>query len=71
MNIENKVKELVNEQYAKMGLANARMDWDIKQVELNNRCQEIIYNEWDLGSQKLWDMVDGYVKKLIPDQYED
>lgn len=68
---QKKVKQLVKEQYDKMNLANRKISWDLKQIELSNKCQEIIYNQWGLGTQGLWDRIDEYVEELIPSQYED
>jgi len=70
MSVDN-VKELVYEQYKKLNLANKKISWDLKQIELSNKCQKIIYNEWGMGTQGLWDAVDRYVEELIPCQYEE
>ena len=67
----DKVKSLVYEQYEKMDLANRKIAWDVKQSLLVNKCQDIIYNDWGLGTQGLWDEVDKYVEELIPSEYED
>lgn len=67
----DKVKELVNEQYEKMNLANRRMTWDEKQMLLSGKCQDIIYNEWGYGTQGLWDAVEKHVEELIPNEYDD
>ena len=68
---QKKVHELVKEQYDKMNLANKQIAWDLKQTLLSGRCQEIIYNQWGLGTQGLWDRIDEYVEELIPSQYEE
>lgn len=65
------VKELVNEQYKKMNLANRRMKWDTKQMILNDKCQNVIYNEWGIGTQGLWDTVEKYIEEIIPSEYEE
>jgi len=65
------IKQLVQEQYEKMNLANSKEDWDIKQILLSNKCQGIVYNEWGLGIQSVWEMIDKYVEELIPCQYEE
>lgn len=65
------VKELVNEQYKKMNLANRRMTWDTKQMILNDKCQNVIYNEWGIGTQGLWDTVEKYIEEIIPSEYEE
>lgn len=65
------VKQLVQEQYEKMGLANKKTDWETKQMALESRCQNIVYNEWGVGTQELWDSIKEHVEELIPSIYEE
>jgi hypothetical protein len=67
----NDVKKLVKEQYDKYHLETSKVDWEHKQTFLSNKCCEIIYNEWGMGTQGLWDSVDKYVEELIPSQYDE
>lgn len=65
------VKKLVHEQYDKLGLKGKKMSWDLKQIKLTNKCQEIIYNDWGMGTQGLWNTVETYVEELIPCEFEE
>jgi hypothetical protein len=63
---QKSVYELVKEQFGKMKMSKKYSN----QARLCNRCQEIIYNEWGMGTQGLWDLVDKYVKEFIPDHMD-
>jgi len=64
--VEDKVYTLVKEQFEKMTLSNINSN----QVILTNKCQDIISNDWSVRNQKLWDLVNKYVKEFIPDEMD-
>ena len=64
--MEDKVYTLVKEQFEKMTLSNINSN----QVILTNKCQDIISNDWSVRNQKLWDLVNKYVKEFIPDEMD-
>lgn len=65
-----RVEQLVKEQYQEMNLENKKVAWDLKQIALSNKCQNIIYTKWGISNQSLWDEIDNQVEKLIPNQYD-
>lgn len=40
-------------------------DKEIKLINVINRCQSIIYNEWGVGTQELWDSVEKYADEIV------
>jgi hypothetical protein len=59
---EERIKALVHEQFSKMKMSKKYSN----QARLSSRCQTIIYEQWGLGHENLWKLVDKYVEELIP-----
>jgi len=64
--MEDKVYTLVKEQFEKMTLSNIHSN----QAILTNKCQDIISNDWNVRNQKLWELINKYVKEFIPDEMD-
>lgn len=63
---EQKVYNLVKEQFGKMTFSKKYSN----QAILVNKCQDIIYKEWGVSNQTLWDLVRKYVEEFIPDEMD-
>lgn len=61
---QEKVYNLIKEQFEKMVFSKKYNN----QAILTNKCQAIIYDDWGIGTQGMWDLVDKYVKVFIPDE---
>lgn len=64
--MEKRIYNLVKEQYSKMNMSKKQSN----QAILSNKCQSIIYNEWGVSSNYMWDLVNKYVKEFIPDKLD-
>jgi hypothetical protein len=64
--MEDKIYNLVKEQFEKMEMSEKYSN----QAKLSNICQEIIYNDWGVGNDSIWAIVDTYVKQFIPDELD-
>ena len=66
MAIEQRIYNLVKEQFEKMTLSKTFSN----QAKLANICQNIICNEWGFTNNNLWNLVDKYVKEFITDDMD-
>lgn len=64
--LESSIEELVKEEFSKMRMSKKHSN----QARLESRCQEIIYNEWGIGNDTIWKMVEKYVEKYIPNELD-
>lgn len=65
--IEVSVRELVYRQFKKMDLKVTRFS---NRAILENQCQSIIYSEWGIGNQYIWDLITEYVEEYIPEHLD-
>lgn len=61
MTIEERIYELVKEQFSKMKFSKKYSNRAI----LSNKCQHIIYHEWGFSNQNVWDLVDKNAETFI------
>lgn len=66
MDINEKVYNLVKEQYSKMTFSKKYSN----QAILSSKCQDIIYDEWGISNNNLWQLVRQYVEEFIPDELD-
>ncbi len=64
VDIRERIKNLVNEEYSKMTFSKKYSN----RARLSNICEDIIYNQWGISSNEMWEIVDEYVEELISDE---
>jgi hypothetical protein len=64
--LEQRIYNLVKEQFGKMKFSKKYSN----QAILSSKCQDVIYNDWGLGHDNLWKLVDKYVKEFISDEMD-
>lgn len=64
--LEQRIHDLVKEEFSRMKMSKKYSN----QAILAGRCQSVIYDNWGIGNDNIWKMVDKYVEQYIPDHMD-